>query len=670
LGFLSSRNIQWLHTFLHRISHSIGSRAKTVLVDRGSELGRSNEFRKITELHGYKPITSGPDKSSMNSLGERPHSTIGNALRSMLHASGLDLKYWNFAFYHFIRLFNFFPHGKRTKSPFELIRGHQPDLSLLRVFGCNVYIRPPGRRHSKLDKHVIRGKFLGYTSTMKQIYYLEENTNKIKVAAHARFDEGLANVPLQDLPPYARQLHKALGHSVPPPDDTDVVTPQDLDLLSSPELFPITFSHSFVVKSSDIVNEFDTLGFVLKEDPLLRRCYISDICPRSTAAQYPRWHSHLIGTFILVIDNDVVYDRSDTEAALSRYLVDLSSSSRRITADITFAHDRSMHRTQLDPNNYAPSPIQMDQICHLTQVYETGEEIKYQPILDQEWFRYFDDLIANLPPAIHKTSTSQFTRSQLSKRDDFKLWLAAEFKQYDTHASDKMFGEPCPRPPKAIVLRSVWTYLLKKDGTRKARQCGDGRPLRDDKFRRLEAIYTACVSQVGVKIFFALSALNNYIIYDLDAVNAFGQAGGLFHVVYMEIDAQYREWYFARKGRTIPDGWVLPVTGSLQGHPDSGEVWQGKINEIISSYGFHSTTHEPCLYRGSYKGQDMLICRQVDDMLLAGNDEHIVRDFATEISKKLKITYGSEPSKQFNGLDITLRLKGILITSLKINFRI
>jgi hypothetical protein len=99
---------KWLHTFLHRISSSVGTRVKTILVDRGSELGRSLEFRHIVELHGYKLITSGPDKSSMNSLGERPHSTIGNALRSILHASGLDLRFWNFAFYHFIRLFNFF----------------------------------------------------------------------------------------------------------------------------------------------------------------------------------------------------------------------------------------------------------------------------------------------------------------------------------------------------------------------------------------------------------------------------------------------------------------------------------------------------------------------------------------------------------------------------------
>jgi hypothetical protein len=42
---------------------------------------------------------------------------------------------------------------------------------MLHIFWCNVYIHPSGRCPSKLDVHVIQGKFLGYTSTMKQIYH-------------------------------------------------------------------------------------------------------------------------------------------------------------------------------------------------------------------------------------------------------------------------------------------------------------------------------------------------------------------------------------------------------------------------------------------------------------------------------------------------------------------
>lgn len=163
-------------------------------------------------------------------------------------------------------------------------------------------------------------------------------------------------------------------------------------------------------------------------------------------------------------------------------------------------------------------------------IYETGEQIRYQPRLDSQWFEYFKDLTGGLPNdkimliedieelsvdadlhidemknqdirvSIRKTSTGQFTRRQLKARPDFNEWLSAEFKQLDTHDSDGMFGDPCPRPKKSVVLRSIWTYILKKDGTKKARNCGDGRPLRDDHFRRLESIYTACVSQVGYSL--------------------------------------------------------------------------------------------------------------------------------------------------------------------------
>jgi hypothetical protein len=171
------------------------------------------------------------------------------------------------------------------------------------------------------------------------------------------------------------------------------------------------------VRQTDISNEYDTLGFIMKDDPTLRRCFISNILPRSTAAQYPHWRTQLIGAFILTIDDVAVFTKDDTEAALSRCLTDCASSTTAINVVITFANDRSMLRPVLDPDSQ-PSPIQLDQICHIAQIYETGEETKYQPTLDTAWFQYFknllthanDDNINQDTPSIHKTSTSQFTR--------------------------------------------------------------------------------------------------------------------------------------------------------------------------------------------------------------------------------------------------------------------
>jgi hypothetical protein len=296
-------------------------------------------------------------------------------------------------------------------------------------------------------------------------------------------------VPLVNLPPYAIQLRKALGHSIPDLDEHPIGTPDDIDLLSSPDLFPITFTHRFCVKHQDITNEFDTLGFILKEDTQLQRCFISDIKARSTAATYSRWRSTLIGAFILAVDDDIVFGYHDTTAALSRVLVDSSSSTTPTHVTITFAHDRNLICNHLDPDPGIASPIQLDQICHISQIFETGEEIVYQPRLNMEWFQYFENLTNDLAcddgstaiqyiseassddkshPSIQKTSTTQFTRRQLKLRDDFNEWLEAEYRQLDTHESDGMFGEPCPRPRNAIVLRSIWTYILKKDGNQKS----------------------------------------------------------------------------------------------------------------------------------------------------------------------------------------------------------
>jgi hypothetical protein len=521
-----------------------------------------------------------------------------------------------------------------------------------------------------LDVHAIRGRFLGYTSTLKQIYYLEYHTSKIKVAANVRFDEGMSSVPLDKLPPYVLQLRRVLGQSIPPsPSQHDDVpsTPDDIDLLTSPELFPVTFTHEFSVLHTDIANEYDTLGFILRDDDQLKRCYIADVIPHSTAASYPRWRTTLIGCFILCIDDDIVMDKSTAEAALSRRLVDISQSDARISVSITFASDKNLLRRKED--DVEPSPIQLDQICHISSIIKTGEEIKYQARIDMDWIEYFDKLVNSFDPvevpvigsedSISKVSTSQFTRKQLMAQPDFDEWLQAEFKQLDRHEADGMFGDPCPRPYFAVVLRSIWSYMLKWNGKRKARHCCDGRPLRDERFRRLESVYTACISQVGMKIFLATAALLNYIILDLDAVNAFGQAGSLYDIIYLEIDQQYRDWYKSRKGKDIPVGWVLPVKGSLQGHPDSGEVWQTRVNEVLESYKFKTTTHEPCHYRGIFQDKDILICRQVDDMLIAGEDMAIVRKFAEELAKHLKITIGDKSSTYYNGSDILQTREGI-----------
>jgi hypothetical protein len=68
---------------------------------------------------------------------------------------------------------------------------------------------------------------------LKQIYYLEDSINNTKITTHTRFDKVMSSVPFNDLPPFAIQLHHALGQTVPPVDDNEIGTPSDIDLMSS-----------------------------------------------------------------------------------------------------------------------------------------------------------------------------------------------------------------------------------------------------------------------------------------------------------------------------------------------------------------------------------------------------------------------------------------------------
>lgn len=83
---------------------------------------------------------------------EHDNHTIVEAICSMLHHSGLLVKFWVEATHIAIYVIN------RTctrfyecKSLFEMWYGLQPSFEHLRVFGCSVFVYNPKSLHHKLD---------------------------------------------------------------------------------------------------------------------------------------------------------------------------------------------------------------------------------------------------------------------------------------------------------------------------------------------------------------------------------------------------------------------------------------------------------------------------------------------------------------------------------------
>ena len=158
-----------------------------------------------------------------------------------------------------------------------------------------------------------------------------------------------------------------------------------------------------------------------------------------------------------------------------------------------------------------------------------------------------------------------------------------------------MFGKPCQLPPSANVLDLLWTYLIKSDGTLKARCVCNGQP----KFKGTVIFgytFTKMPDHVGSRIFWGTVAAKNLIVRGADASNAFAEASAPTIPLYARVDTQYREWYQHKFNKQIPEDYVLLVHKALQGHPESSRLWAIHMDKILcQKFQLKPTTHEGCL---------------------------------------------------------------------------
>jgi len=75
---------------------------KYVQFDLGGDLGCCAEIVTLFKNAGYAIEPTAPDLSHQNGPGEQPHQSIVESLCAMLGGTGLDLKFWPYAFEHYL----------------------------------------------------------------------------------------------------------------------------------------------------------------------------------------------------------------------------------------------------------------------------------------------------------------------------------------------------------------------------------------------------------------------------------------------------------------------------------------------------------------------------------------------------------------------------------------
>ena len=654
--------IDFLNRWLAQHGLPVDVPDKYVRFDLGGDLGRCSDVVTLFQQAGYAIEPTAPNSSHQNGPGERPHQTIGDAIRAMLGGAALPPKFWPYAFHHYLRLYNVTVHRDHSASPFELCTGQKPNLRFLRVFGCRVYALPArSRRADKIVSDARVGIFLGFAKTMKNILYYDSVTETVKTAQHVAFDEVMHD--LDDKPPNARLLD---GIRNARPDVLDFTMPVP-DLEVSPRPFT-TFST--VTVSIDPAAD-SPLGLGFDTCSRLKRVFVSAVHRPAAGSNLRAFRRQHLGSYVVSINDVPVFSVSDLESLVTSLLAQPSIPA---TVDLVLAPER---RSDFDDR---PSPLHLRmhdlrRICALQSISGEGMTFAdYRSSLDTAASDLTEVAMSNV---IHRLQTegmtpeerrlSKFTRRNLQQLPNWSSWDAAFDTQLDAHCQAGTIGRPVPRPPTTDgyppnVLRIQWNNVVKPDGTRKCRACLDGSKRSAPWLRQFTQTYASCIEQPCMRLFFAVAAAKSLIVTVADTTNAFQQSPPPTKKCYLMIDDAYQSWHRKRYGSDVnPKTHVIPLDKALQGHPEAGALWERMIVGILEGdeLGFISTTQERNLYRGTINGELVLICRQVDDFAIASASTAtadkliaVINAHATTSSKGIGIPDDQGLGLRYNGIDV------------------
>jgi hypothetical protein len=138
-----------------------------------------------------------------------------------------------------------------------------------------------------------------------------------------------------------------------------------------------------------------------------------------------------------------------------------------------------------------------------------------------------------------------------------------------------MFGLPTMVSSDDAKCNLVQTYAIKEVNNCKKAQCTCDSSPRLGQVWVLEVTYANCIDLISARIFYAVSAAENLLIFGADVSNAFAEAPPPKQGFYIRPDKVFHEWWVNHKKRPpIPPGAVIPILSAMQGHPESLRLWE------------------------------------------------------------------------------------------------
>ncbi|KAJ9563184.1 hypothetical protein OSB04_008344 [Centaurea solstitialis] len=181
-----SETFEKFKEYQNEVQNLLDKRIKFLRSDRGGEY-LSDEFDNHLMECGIVSQLTPPYTPQMNGVSERRNRTLLDMVRTMMCHSSLPVSFWGHALETAAHILNRAPTKSVEKTPYELWKGKKPNMSFLKIWGCEVYVKRP--TSEKLKPKSDKCFFVGYPKTTVGYYFYNPEENKVFVARNGKFLE-------------------------------------------------------------------------------------------------------------------------------------------------------------------------------------------------------------------------------------------------------------------------------------------------------------------------------------------------------------------------------------------------------------------------------------------------------------------------------------------------
>ena len=154
-------------SYTAEVENQLDRKIKRIRSDRGGEYISLNHYcEKELIIHEVTPYSP-----NSNGVAERKNRTLKEMMNSLPDSALAPDNLWDKAILFACHLQNRFPYKKTGKTPYELWKGHAPNLKYLKVWGClaKVMLLDPKKR--KIGSKTYDCMFIGYDSNSVALYF-------------------------------------------------------------------------------------------------------------------------------------------------------------------------------------------------------------------------------------------------------------------------------------------------------------------------------------------------------------------------------------------------------------------------------------------------------------------------------------------------------------------